>query len=82
MLPKGKNLLPSGANSFLSQYTSYHKGTGMQESKQEVTKVISLVEMAKNLPSASRPFYATSTQMNDIHVGEIQNVFFFCFEFL
>ena len=54
----------------------------MQESKQEVTKVISLVEMAKNLPSASRPFYATSTQMNDIHVGEIQNVFFFCFEFL
>ena len=29
------------------------KGTGVQENKQEVTTIVSLVEMAENLPSAS-----------------------------
>ena len=40
----GKNLLP-----FLQ--TPFQKGLGAQESTQEVTKVASLVKMAKSLPS-------------------------------
>ena len=41
---KGKNWLPLGANSFLSEQTLFQKESGMQESKQEVTKVVSLVK--------------------------------------
>ena len=33
----------------------FSEGTGEQESKQEVTKVVSLVKMAENLPSVSSP---------------------------
>ena len=49
---KGKILLPMGkffpfrvdkANSFLLKQTPIHMGMGLQESKQEVTKVVSLV---------------------------------------
>ena len=42
-----------GANSFLLEKIPTQKGFGMQESKQEVTKVVSPVEMAENLPSIS-----------------------------
>ena len=36
-----------GANSFLLEWTSFQKGTDVLESKQKVTKVISLVENGK-----------------------------------
>ena len=35
---KGTNLLPQGANSFLLEFISFQRETGMQQSKQEVTK--------------------------------------------
>ena len=40
---KGKNLLPMGANNFLLEKIPCQKGPGVQESKMEVTKVVSLV---------------------------------------
>ena len=45
---KGRNLLPMGANSFLLEKTPFQKGSSVQESKQEVTEVISLAKMAEN----------------------------------
>ena len=36
-----------GANSFLLVYTSFQKGIGVQESKKEVTKVVSLISYEK-----------------------------------
>ena len=42
---KGKKLLPLGANSFLLEYIPFQKELGEQESKQEVSKVISLVKI-------------------------------------
>ena len=41
---EGKNLLLVGANSFLLECTPFSEGTGVQESKQEVAKVVSLAE--------------------------------------
>ena len=41
---KGKNLLPQGANSFLLELTPFQKGLGVQETKQELTKTVSLVQ--------------------------------------
>ena len=38
---KGKNLLPREANSFLLEQTPFQKGLGTQESKTEVTKIVS-----------------------------------------
>ena len=52
---KGKNLLPMGANSFLLEWTHFQMGLGVLESKQEVTKVVSLVKMLENLQSISSP---------------------------
>ena len=48
---KGKNLLPTGANSFLLELTPFQKGFAVQESKQEATMVVSPLKMAENLPS-------------------------------
>ena len=45
----GKNLLPVGANSYLLEKTPFQKGIGVQERKQQVTKVVSLVKMGENL---------------------------------
>ena len=42
---KGKNLLPLGANSFLSEQINFQKGIHVEKSKQEVTKVVSLLKM-------------------------------------
>ena len=41
---KRKNVLPLGANSFLLEQTSFQKGPVVQESKQEDTKWLTLVE--------------------------------------
>ena len=40
---KGRNLHPVGANSFLLGETLFQKGFDVQELKQEVTKIVSLV---------------------------------------
>ena len=40
---KGKHFLPRGAKCFLLELTSYQKGIGVLLSKQEVAKVVSLV---------------------------------------
>ena len=56
---KEKNLLPRGANSFVSEKTTFQKEVSMQELKQEVTKVVSLENMAKKLPSVSSLFKVT-----------------------
>ena len=50
---KGKNLLPIGANSFLLEKTTFQKEDCAQESKQEVTKVVSLVNDFENLSIVS-----------------------------
>ena len=50
---KGKNLLPWGANSFLSETSPVHKGLSVHESKQEVRKVFPLVKMTKILHSVA-----------------------------
>ena len=42
---KEKNLLPRGANSFLLEKTPFQKGSGVREAKQEVTNVVSLVQI-------------------------------------
>ena len=42
-----------GANSFLLGLTSFQKRLGVQKSKQEVTKVVSLVKILESLPSVS-----------------------------
>ena len=47
---EGKNLLP-----FIFERVLFQKGLGVQENKQEVTKVDSLETMVKNLPSSSNP---------------------------
>ena len=45
---KGKNLLPAmGANSFLLEQTTYQKANSIQESKQDLTKVVSLVKIGR-----------------------------------
>ena len=41
---KGKNLLPLWANSFLLEQFLFQKGSGVQESKQEVTTIAPLTE--------------------------------------
>ena len=45
--PKGKNLLPMGANSFLLEQIHLQKGLVEQKSKQKIMKVVSLVKMAE-----------------------------------
>ena len=52
---KGKNLLPKRALSFLVEYTPLQKRHGVQVSKTEVTKNVSIVKMAENLPNVSSP---------------------------
>ena len=47
---KGKNLLPLGANSFLLEHTSFQKRLVVQESKQEVSKVVFLVQNGVSSP--------------------------------
>ena len=47
---KKKNLLPLGANSFLLEWTRFQKETDVQESKQEVTKVVSLLKYDQVYP--------------------------------
>ena len=42
---------PVGANSFLLEYNPFQKGLDVQEDKQKVTKVVSLVKMVENLLS-------------------------------
>ena len=42
---KGNNLLPLGANYFLLEETPYQRGFGHRESKQDVTAVVSFVNM-------------------------------------
>ena len=42
---------PVGVNSFLLEYTPFQKGLDVQEDKQKVTKVVSLVKMVENLLS-------------------------------
>ena len=41
---KGKNFLPMGANSFLLEQIPFQKGFSSQERKQEVAKVVSLIQ--------------------------------------
>ena len=57
-------MIHSGANSFffflfyfnfILEQISFHNRTKTQEGKQEVTKVISLVKMADNVPGVSSP---------------------------
>ena len=45
--PEGKNLLPLGANSFLLEQIPFQKGINVQENKQKVTKVVSLVKRGR-----------------------------------
>ena len=52
---KGKNLLPLGANSFLLEQTLFQKGTGVPESKQEVTKVVFLVKNSRKSVECIHP---------------------------
>ena len=42
------NLLPRGANSFLLEWTTFQKGLGVEESKQKVIKVVSLLRKVEN----------------------------------
>ena len=61
---KGKNLLPawicSQANSFLLEKTIFSRvgggGSGVQENKQKVTKVVSLIKYDGKAPSVHSPF--------------------------
>ena len=39
------NFLPLEANSFLREYTSFQKGIGVKESKQEIIEIVSLVKI-------------------------------------
>ena len=48
-----KKLAPYGSKFFPFRVDPFQKGLGVQESKQEVTKVISLAKMAENLLRAS-----------------------------
>ena len=41
---KGNNLLPFGSISFILERTPFQKGISVQEDKQEVTKVVSLIK--------------------------------------
>ena len=51
---EGKNLLPVVALTPTgSNFLSFQKGLGMQEGKQEVTKVVSLVKMVKKIPGVN-----------------------------
>ena len=50
-----KNLLRMGANSFLLEKTPFQKRIGVQESKQEVTKVVSLVRNGGKVYSVGIP---------------------------
>ena len=57
---KGENLLPSGANSFILELTDDQKEFGVQESKQEVIKVVTFVKIMENLPCVlSLLYFAT-----------------------
>ena len=51
---KGKNLLPMGANSFLLEYTPLQKSLAVFETKHEVTEVLSLIKIVKNLLRVTR----------------------------
>ena len=42
--PSEKESTPLGANSLLLEWTPFQNETGMQESNQEITKVVSLVK--------------------------------------
>ena len=55
---KGKNLLPLGANFFLFEQTIFQKGFGVQEGKQEVSNIISIVE---NDGISTKSHFPTST---------------------
>ena len=46
----GKIVFPLGASSFLLKQTPFQKGLHVQESKHEVTKLVSLVKLAVHLP--------------------------------
>ena len=52
---KGKTLLPRGANSFFLEKIPFQKWLGVQESKQEVSKIVSLVKRGQKLPSVLSP---------------------------
>ena len=77
---KGKNLLPLGANSefaplgskfFPVRVDSFQKGLGVQENKQEVAKVVSLVKQAEYLRSVSvdrKTWWGSSKYTHNIYV--------------
>ena len=44
----------------------FHKKHNVQESKQEVTKVFSLVKMVENLSSVSMPFNTYATRLPNV----------------
>ena len=52
---KGNNLLPLGANHFLLKKTPLQSVIYVQERKQEVTTIVSILKMAENLPSVPAP---------------------------
>ena len=54
---KDKNFLPMRAKYFLFKLDPFHKGTNVQESKQEVIQVVFLVKMAKFPASVSSNHY-------------------------
>ena len=47
------NVLPAGANSLLLELSPFQKGSALQESKQEVTKITSLVKKQQKQPVVS-----------------------------
>ena len=52
---KGKSLLPLGANSFLLEKIQFQKGLCVQESKQEITKVVSLLKYGGKSTKCIKP---------------------------
>lgn len=50
------------ANSFSFRVNPFQTDSSLQESKCEVTIIVSLVKNARNRPSASIPFYSSQTQ--------------------
>ena len=54
---KGKNLLPLGSKFFLFRVDPFQMGLGVQESKQEVTKFVSLVETDRKITKYNYSFY-------------------------
>ena len=61
-----------GANSVFLELIPFQKGTGIQESKHQVTNVVSLVKHGGNPPSVSSPLKSIAIQFvllinNDIN---------------